>query len=85
MPCSCSTWKMTKCDHCGFPRYGYNKYDYYQLAIDYYISSKLTLTEITQKFNLKYSRLMKCWLLNKHYYGYGNLKRKRLSVREKWK
>jgi hypothetical protein len=85
MVCSCSRRNKTKCDHCGFPRYGYNKYDYYDLAIDYYISSRLTLTEIAQEFNLKYARLMKCWLSNKNYYGYGNLRRKRLTVREKWK
>mgnify|MGYP003150257800 CR=1 FL=1 len=85
MPCKCIRNKITNCVHCGFPRYRYNKFDYYQIAVEYYISSRLTLTEVAQKFKLKYARLHKIWLVNKNYYGYGNFKRKPLSVREKWK
>ena len=54
MTCKCSTFKITNCEHCGFPRYGYNKYDYYDLATDYYISSNLTLFEIAIKVEKGY-------------------------------
>jgi hypothetical protein len=76
-PCKCATFRITECIHCGFPKYNYNKCDYYQLACDYYISSKLTLVEVTQVFNIKYSRLFKTWTNYKKYHGYGNFKRQR--------
>lgn len=77
MTCKCQSNKITTCEHCGFPRYGYNKYDYYDLATDYYISSNLTLFEIAIKFNLKYNRLYKHWSFVKQYNGFPHFKRRR--------
>jgi len=75
--CVCSPFKITNCYHCGFPRYNYNKYDYYQLACEYYIASDLTLGEIAIKFNLKYQRLTKQWKFVKQLNQFPHFKRKR--------
>ena len=77
MTCKCQTFRITNCDHCGFPRYGYNKWDYYQLACEYYIASDLTLGEIAIKFNLKYQRLSKHWLFVKKYNKFPHFRRRR--------
>ena len=57
MTCKCSTFKITKCEHCGFPRYGYNKYDYYHLATDYYISSNLKRRRNIKAYRIRTAHL----------------------------